>query len=73
MSYRVDKQVIDTHTLTDKQAGAMTIPEGENWPRVKIQAILSMRSMANAQKPQIWAISLSQNSTKIGKINRPWL
>ena len=39
MSYRVDKQVIDTHTdthtLTDTQTGAMTIPEGQNWPRVK--------------------------------------
>ena len=35
MSYRADKQVIDTHTLTDTQTGAMTIPEGQNWPRVK--------------------------------------
>ena len=25
-----------THTLTDTQTGAMTIPEGQNWPRVKI-------------------------------------
>ena len=24
-----------THTLTDTQTGAMTIPEGQNWPRVK--------------------------------------
>ena len=41
MSYRADKQVIDTHTdthtLTDTQTGAMTIPEGQNWPRVKIR------------------------------------
>ena len=35
MSYRVGRQVIDTHTLTDTQTGAMTIPEGQNWPRVK--------------------------------------
>ena len=34
MSYRADKQVIDTHTLTDTQTGAMTIPECQNWPRV---------------------------------------
>ena len=27
--------MIDTHTLTDTQTGAMTIPEGQNWPRVK--------------------------------------
>ena len=31
-----------------------------------------MRSPGNAQKPQIWPVSLSQNSTKITKINRPW-
>ena len=36
MSYRADKQVIDPHTLTDTQTGAMTIPEGQNWPRVKM-------------------------------------
>ena len=37
MSYRAYKQVIDTHTLTDTQTGAMTIPEGQNWPRVMKQ------------------------------------
>ena len=38
MSYRTDKQVIDTHTdtRTDTQTQAMTIPEGQNWPRVKM-------------------------------------
>ena len=39
MSYRADKQVIDTHThtdtRTDTQTQAMTIPEDQNWPRVK--------------------------------------
>ena len=35
MSYRADKQVINTHTLTDTQTGPLTIPEGQNWPRVK--------------------------------------
>ena len=36
MSYRADKQVIDTHThWQDTQTGAMTIPEGQNWSRVK--------------------------------------
>ena len=25
-----------TGTLTDTQTGAMTIPEGQNWPRVKM-------------------------------------
>ena len=31
-----------------------------------------MRSPGNARKPQIWPLSLSQNSAKIRKINRPW-
>ena len=35
MSYRADKLVIDTHTHTDPQTQAMTIPDGQNWPRVK--------------------------------------
>ena len=37
MSYRADKQVIGAHTdgHTDKQTQATTIPEGQNWPRVK--------------------------------------
>ena len=34
---------------------------------VKFQAIPSMRSPDNAQKPQISPVSLSQNSTKIKK------
>ena len=34
MSYHADKQVIDTHTWTDTQMQEMTIPEGQNWPRV---------------------------------------
>ena len=38
----------------------------------KFQAILSMHSPRNARKPQIWPVSLSQNSAKITKINRPW-
>ena len=29
-----------------------------------------MRSVENARKPQIWPVSLSQNSTKIRKINK---
>ena len=33
MSYRMDKLVIDGHTDTHTQA--TTIPEGQNWPRVK--------------------------------------
>ena len=33
----------------------------------KFQAIPSMRSPGNARKPQIWPVSLSQNSTKIRK------
>ena len=36
------------------------------------QAIPPLRSPANARKPQIWPVSLSRNSTKITKINKPW-
>ena len=42
LSYRVDKQVIDTHwhtyTPIHTQTQAMTIPEGQNWPREKNSA-----------------------------------
>ena len=38
----------------------------------KFQAIASMCSPGNARKPQIWSVSLSQNSAKIWKINKPW-
>ena len=31
-----------------------------------------MGSLENARKPQIWPVSLSQNSAKITKIKRPW-
>ena len=36
MSYRTDKLVIDGHTYTHTHTQATTIPEGQNWPRVKI-------------------------------------
>ena len=37
MSYRADKHVVTAHTdgHTDRQTEATTIPEGQNWPRVK--------------------------------------
>ena len=38
----------------------------------KFQAIPSMRSPGNAWKPKIWPVSLSQNTAKITKVNRPW-
>ena len=38
----------------------------------KFQAIASMCSPRYAWKPQIWPVSLSQNSAKIRKIIRPW-
>ena len=37
----------------------------------KFQAIPSMRSPGNARKPQIWPVSLSQNSAKIKKSTDP--
>ena len=39
MNYRTDKLMIDghtdTHTYTHTHTQATTIPEGQNWPRVK--------------------------------------
>ena len=40
----------NTHTLTDTQTGAMTIPEGQNWPRVINSCIF------------LWETSLSINT-----------
>ena len=44
MSYRADKQVIDTHTgHTNTQTQTTTIPEVQNWPRaIKIKYWLEM-------------------------------
>ena len=45
MSYRADKQVLTAHTggrtdgHTDRQTQATTIPEGQNWPRVKMRVL----------------------------------
>ena len=36
MSYRADKLWFDAHTDTHTQTQETTIPEGQNWPRVKI-------------------------------------
>ena len=47
MSYRADKLVIDghtdTHTYTHTHTQATTIPEGQNWPRVKKDKILATK------------------------------
>ena len=49
MSYCADKQVIDTHTLTDTKTGAMTIPEGQNWPLVKIEEKSTKSSQSSSK------------------------
>ena len=40
MTYRTDKLVIDGHTDTHTHihTQATTIPEGQNWPRVKMKS-----------------------------------
>ena len=53
MSYRPDKQVIDTHTLTDTQTWAMTIPEGRNWPRVKMTEDLKYDLFGTQNYPEM--------------------
>ena len=37
-----------------------------------VQPIPPMHSQENAKKLQIWLVSLSQNTVKMWKINRPW-
>ena len=49
MSYCADKHMIDTHTLTDTQTGAMTIPEGQNWPPVKIEEKSTKSSQSSSK------------------------
>ena len=57
MSYCADKPVIDTHTdtrthgHTDTQTQATTIPEGQNWPRVKTR---NCKSVICSGKWQQW-------------------
>ena len=60
MGYRVDKQVIDTHTQrhtdtrTDTQTQAMTIPEGQNWPRVKTDELIRQDIIEKVEGPTPW-------------------
>ena len=42
------------------------------YQHAKFQTIPSMRSAENAQKLQIWSVSLSQNDAKRRKMNGPW-
>ena len=43
MSYRKDKLMIDGHTDTHihTHTQATTIPEGQNWPRVKMKVLMA--------------------------------
>ena len=43
---------------------------GQNKSTCKLGGIPPLCSQENAQKSQIWPVSLSQNSAKMGKINR---
>ena len=52
MSYRADKQVITAHIMdgradgrTHRQTPATTIPEGQNWPRVKMYRVRSRKHL----------------------------
>ena len=71
MSYRADKQVIDTHThrhadrWTDTQTQAMTIPEGQNWPRIKKKlCIAPMRGVSNVNAVENIAVFISCSLVK---------
>ena len=56
------------HTVTPNQSGLKVVKIHQH---AKFQAIPSMLSAGYARKPQIRPVSLSQNSAKIRKINRP--
>ena len=70
MSYRADKLVIDTHTLghTDPQTQPMTIPEGQNWPRVKTGSEDGQFVFISRFGNKIWKFShLNKNDMLIHK------
>ena len=54
-------------TMTQNQSVLKVV---KTYQHAKFQAIPSMRSPGYAQKPQIWPVSLSQNSAKIRQIYR---
>ena len=58
MSYRTDKLVIDGHTDTHIHTQATTIPEGQNWPRVK--TVLRSRATPLATPWQVVVVSRRQ-------------
>ena len=39
MSYGADKLGVNAHGRTDRQTQATTIPEGQDWPRIKTKKI----------------------------------
>ena len=50
---------------TNRDHNLLSSEDAQDTSACKCQAISSMGSPGNAWKPQIWPISLSQNSTKI--------
>ena len=60
---KLEKSQDRNHKLISSEGGQDT---------VAFQAIPSMGSLGNARKPQIWPVSLNQNSAKIRKSNRLW-
>ena len=58
-----------THRLTDTQTGAMTIPEGQNWPRVKMvirMATYTQHKFKCIHYGKIILITLMLSATLIG-------
>ena len=73
MSYRTDKLVIDGHTDTHTHihTQATTIPEGQNWPRVKMIRLPQNKKKTYRldTRPQMWpsALTLAMTLTLIFK------
>ena len=74
LSYRADKQVIDTHRHTHGHTEPKTIPEGQNWPRGKIHGLLSIYTsnvlpkfqldIRGQTKVRVWKLKKSNMATR---------
>ena len=70
MSYRAEKQVIDTHTRIhgQTQTQAMTIPESQNWTRVKMLRFVCVSNFQLTRFPMIEISAFQWSDMKMTKI-----
>ena len=63
---KLEKSPDRNHKLISSEGGQDTVAY-----HISGHSLNTMGSIGYARKPQIWPVSLSQNSAKITKINRP--